>query len=118
MVCVCVCVHVSHGNYFKIHNENTPIRPTVNWREAPAYKLGKKLIKDINKLIPLPCTCNVKNSTHLMHDLMDIPYKNDIKFASFYITNMYTNIPTNNLTDIIHHLCIYNTIDTTVQTEL
>ena len=53
-----------------------------------------------------------------MHDLMDIPYKNDIKFASFYITNMYTNIPTNNLTDIIHHLCIYNTIDTTVQTEL
>jgi hypothetical protein len=53
-----------------------------------------------------------------MHDLMDIPYTNNIKLASFDITNMYTNIPTNDLTDIKHHLGTYNNIDTNIQTEL
>ena len=53
-----------------------------------------------------------------MHDLMDIPYKNDLKFASFDITNMYTNTATRELTDIINYLCIHNNIDWTKQTEL
>ena len=75
-------------------------------------------MKDINKLIPLPYTYNFKTSTQLMHGLMDISYTNDIKFASFDITNMYTNIPTQDLIDIVNHLCIYNNIDTIIQTEL
>jgi hypothetical protein len=36
----------------KIHKMNTQVRPIVNWREATAYKLAKKLMKDINNLIP------------------------------------------------------------------
>ena len=52
-----------------------------------------------------------------MNDLMDIPYTSNLNLASSDITNMYTNIPTKVLTDIIHQLCIYNNIDTTVQTE-
>ena len=53
-----------------------------------------------------------------MNELMDIPYTNNIKFASFDITKVYTNIPKNDLTNIIHHLCIYNNIDITIQIEL
>ena len=78
----------------------------------------KKLTKNINELISLPYTYNVNNTIHLMHDLIDIPYTNNIKLALFDITSMYTNIPANDLTDIIHHLCIYSNTDTTIQTEL
>ena len=85
----------------KIHKIDTPIRPTVNWREAPAYKLVKNLMKDINNFIPLPYTFNIKNSIQLMNDLIEIPFKNDLKFASFDITNMYMDIPTHELANII-----------------
>ena len=53
-----------------------------------------------------------------MHYLMEIPFKNDLKLASFDITNMYTNIPTHELTDIIKFLFKQNSIDPTTQTEL
>ena len=40
-----------------------------------------------------------------MKDLLDIPDDNDLKFASFDITNIYTNITTNELHYIIRNLC-------------
>ena len=36
-----------------------------------------------------------------MHDLQGILSDNNLKFVSFDISNVYTNIPTNDLTDII-----------------
>jgi prephenate dehydratase len=29
----------------KLHKHNTPIRPIINWKNAPAYKLAKQLAK-------------------------------------------------------------------------
>jgi hypothetical protein len=29
----------------KLHKHNTPIRPIINWKNAPAYKLAKQLSK-------------------------------------------------------------------------
>ena len=99
--------------HIKIHKNNNPIRPIVNWTNAPAYKLAKKSAKDLQKYIPLPYAFNVKNSIHLMKDLLDIPYDNNIKLASFDIMNMYTNIPTDELLNIIQNLCSINYINTT-----
>lgn len=36
---------------------------------------------------------------------MDIPYDPNIKFASFDITNMYSDVPTNELLKIINIMC-------------
>ena len=44
----------------KIHKVNNPIRPIVNWTSAPAYKLARKLAKDLQKYTPLPYAFNVK----------------------------------------------------------
>ena len=55
--------------------------------------------------IPLPYTFNVKNVVHLMYDLQEIPYNQNLKFASFDITNMCSNIPTGELINIIDLLC-------------
>jgi hypothetical protein len=53
-----------------------------------------------------------------MNELKDIPYENNLKFASFDITNIYTNIPTRELSNIIKYLCIQNNVDLTIQTKL
>ena len=53
-----------------------------------------------------------------MEDLNNIPFNNELKLASFDISNMYTNIPTQQLPDIITHLYKHNNIDHTTQTEI
>jgi hypothetical protein len=83
----------------KIYKEVSPIRPIVNWKSAPAYKLAKMLSKNsiYTSPPPVPYTFNVKNAAHLKNDLLEIPYDQNLKFASFDITNMYSNLPINEL---------------------
>jgi len=37
----------------KVHKEGAPIRPVVNWRNAPGYKLVKMLVKALSSHTPL-----------------------------------------------------------------
>jgi hypothetical protein len=67
----------------KVNKVGCPIRPVINWQGAPAYKLAKHLNKLIHLLIPLPNAFNIKNSIHLIEDLLEIPYKQGIR-ASFF----------------------------------
>jgi L-arabinose isomerase len=45
----------------KIHKEGAPVRPVINWKNAPAYKLTKILSKELQAYIALPYTFDVKN---------------------------------------------------------
>jgi len=47
----------------------------------------------------------VKNTTHLINDLKEIQYDQNLRLASFDIKNMYTNIPTSELITIIYKAC-------------
>jgi hypothetical protein len=102
----------------KICKPDAPIRPIINWVDASPYRLAKKLVKVITTYIPLPFAYNVKNSIHLMNDLSDIPWEPDLCLASFDISNMYTNIPTDRLSSIINLLCEHNNVDPLQKTEL
>jgi hypothetical protein len=95
----------------KIHETESPIRPIVNWKKAPAYKLVKKLVELLQRHTPLLYTFNIKNTTQLINDLTDIPYDHNLRLASFDITNMYTNILTNKLLGIINSVCNNNYTD-------
>jgi len=53
----------------------------------------------------------VKNTVQLLIDLTDVPYNCNVKFASFDITNMYSNIPTNELRTTINKLSEINSIE-------
>jgi len=77
----------------KVHKDDYPIRPVINWKNAPACKIAKMLTKKLLIYIPLPYTHNVKNITHLINDLKEIPYNHNLRPASLDIANMYTNIP-------------------------
>ena len=45
----------------KLHKPDLPIRPVVNWCNAPAYKLAKLFTQKIQLLTPLPYTFNIRN---------------------------------------------------------
>jgi hypothetical protein len=46
-----------------------------------------------------------------MEDLLKIPYNERLRFASFGISNMYSNIPTGKIPSIISLLCTQNDIN-------
>jgi hypothetical protein len=77
----------------KLHKTNQPIRPIVNWRNAPAYGLATLLTQEMHTLAPLPYTFNVKNTSHLIQQLHQTPLTPHSRLASLDISNMYANIP-------------------------
>ena len=102
----------------KIHEEGTPIRPVVNFRNAPSYKLARMLTDILKTHIPMPNVCNVQNSTQLMNDISQIPFVPELKLASLDISNMYTYIPTKDLISIINNTCKNHNIEDTVTREI
>ena len=102
----------------KVHKEDTPIRPIVNFRNAPTYNVTKMLANVLTNYIPLPSVYNVKNSVQLMKDLDYIPCPPDLRLASLNISNMYTNTPTNELLDIIENTCKNNDLEPTIRQEI
>jgi hypothetical protein len=95
----------------KIHKQEAPVRPVVNWMNAPAYKVAKLLTKTLQTHVTLPHCSNVKNTVQLIEDLTEIPYSQSLRIAAFDITNMYTNIPTNELIKIIKAAFLNNNVE-------
>jgi hypothetical protein len=102
----------------KIHKDNIPIRPVINWKQAPAYKLAKLLTHLIQTHIPLLNTFNVKNSVHLINDLNKIQYQQGIQLVSFDIENMYPGIPTEELKHVIKSACTERCIENKLSNEI
>jgi hypothetical protein len=78
----------------KLHKAEKCIRPIVNWKNSPGYKLAKYLEKLLKNTTQLPNVFNVQNSETLMHNLKQINTHANMKTCSFDIKNMYTNVPT------------------------
>ena len=77
----------------KIHKHDQPIRPVVNWRNAPAYQLSKLFTNKINHLTPLPHAFNIKNTHDLLKELKNTPVRSHYTLASLDIKNLYPSIP-------------------------
>jgi hypothetical protein len=82
-----------HQRINQITQTGTPIRPVVNWRGAPAYKLARLFTQTLKAMAPLPNTPNLQNTKNLIKKLEDIPVLPQFAFASLDITKLYTNIP-------------------------
>jgi hypothetical protein len=102
----------------KLHKADKCIRPIVNWKNSPGYKLAKYLEKLLKNTMQLPNAFNVQNSETLMHSLKQINTHKNIKMCSFDIKNMYTNIPLNELTNIIHTTLTRNNIPNDYKKEI
>jgi hypothetical protein len=102
----------------KIHKSDMPIRPVVNWRNAPAYKLSRFLTSKINHFSPLSYSFNVKNSAALITDLQHTPITPTSRIASLDIKNMYPNIPTSETRQILQNILTANNTEHTLSTEI
>jgi hypothetical protein len=101
----------------RIHKLEAPIRPVVNWKNAPAYKAAKTLTKNLlTHSITTLLQC--QKFYTLIEDLHGIPYDQNLRLASFDVTNMYTNIPTHDLMTIIKEICQNNHINIYVQEDM
>jgi hypothetical protein len=98
-----------HGT-IKLHKQGKPIRPTDNWKNCPAYKVAKHLNEILRETLQLPYTFNVRNSTALINALMKNKINETTKMCSFDIANMYTNIPTTEVRNIINEVLNMNNI--------
>ena len=88
----------------KLHKHNTPIRPIINWRNAPAYQIAILLSKILHEYLQLPNAYNIHNSIHLMNDLNTIKIDENTRLCSFDIENMYTNIPKKDIMNITKNI--------------
>ena len=53
-----------------------------------------------------------------MDDLLKIPQGDLMKFASFDISSMYSNIPTNEMINILNDVCIKENMDDITRNEI
>jgi hypothetical protein len=74
----------------KLHKMDIPIRPVINNRTAPAYKLSKYITK-ILQHINLNNQYNLNNPINLANDLINIPAQNNYRIT-FDIKDLYVNI--------------------------
>ena len=95
----------------KLHNPGQPIRPVVNWRNAPAYKLSRLFTQTINSTAPLPNTFNVRNTADLLQNLQDTPLHPHYTLPSPDTTNFYSNIPIRETKSILTNTLGYNQTD-------
>jgi hypothetical protein len=63
----------------KLHKTDQRIRPVVNWRNAPAYKLARHFSSLITHHAPLPNTFNIKNTSRLIQELQHTPTSSTIQ---------------------------------------
>jgi hypothetical protein len=102
----------------KLHKRDQLIRPVVNWRKAPAYKLAQLFTKIVGHLAPLPNAFNITNSKDLIHKLNHTPLLPHFCHASLDISNLYTNIPITETQAIFANILEQNLVHPQTQEEL
>jgi hypothetical protein len=90
----------------KLHKTNAPIRPIISSCNSPLYHLGKYVTRFLDNVLALSYSFNVKNSVQLISDLTKLPIDNHTRLCSFDISNMYTNIPTHEVSNLIQSILI------------
>jgi hypothetical protein len=77
------------------------------------------MLTDILKThLPMTNVYNVQNSFQLIHDISQITFVPELKLASLDISNMYTNIPTKDLINIIDTICKKHNLQDTIIREI
>lgn len=77
----------------KLHKDNIPVRPLVNFTSAPSYRLSKKLDQILRTHIKLENNHSLKNSIEFVNLTESLNINSHQTMASFDIVNLYTNVP-------------------------
>jgi len=102
----------------KLHKPEYPIRPVVNWRGAPAYKLARLFTQKIRSIAPLPNTYTIGNTREIIEKLESTRKLPQYSLASLDTSSLYTNVPVKETKDIIANTLVKNKVDPQIRQEL
>lgn len=94
----------------KIHKDGIPIRPIVNYRKAPAYKLASFLQRYLKENIKLENNRSISNSIKFIETITQLNFDKDSKMASYDVKSMYTQIPIADTINLVKENLINNQI--------
>ena len=89
----------------KLRTIKVKFRPVFNSKNAPSFKLAKVFTSILKSYIPLPNLYNFQNSAQLVKEMSEIFFVPKLKLPLIDISNTYTNIPTDDLVNVIDTLC-------------
>ena len=92
----------------KLNKTDIPIRPLINKRTAPAYKLAKYLTKILIQPISLHNQYVVTNSTNLANELTKLEIHENHCLITFDIKDLYVNIPVSETVNIVKTKLLQN----------
>ncbi|XP_036320425.1 uncharacterized protein LOC118734935 [Rhagoletis pomonella] len=102
----------------KIHKLGTPMRPIINHRSAPSYKLSKHLKTILKDNLGLPNKYTISNTTELIEKIKDSAITMDTKLVSFDIKDLYPSIPITETIDIVFKILIEKTGNREIAVEI
>lgn len=85
---------------FKIHKEDTPLRPITSTIGSPGYTLAKVFTKMLESIFPRT-KYHIKDSYEFVKFLNGVSIKEDDILVSFDVVSMYTSIPYELVKEII-----------------
>lgn len=94
----------------KIHKQDIPIRPIVNFRNAPGYKISNFLQSYLKENINLDSENIISSSKQMVDKLKELKINKDTRFMSIDCINMYTNIPVKDTIKIVKTKLIENNV--------
>lgn len=95
----------------KIHKANIPMRPIINYKTAPSYKLSKYLKTILKDTIDLENKHTIDNTMHLVNRLDDVEITENTRLVSFDIKDLYPSIPVTDTINIIHRTLLKKSKD-------
>lgn len=94
----------------KIHKEQMPIRPVVDYTTAPAYRVAKKLESIIKAGIKLEKSFSLKNTYDFIDQTKNLDVPVSVRMSSLDIVNLYTNVPVEETIQIVERLLLRSKI--------
>ncbi|XP_049940670.1 uncharacterized protein LOC126416829 [Schistocerca serialis cubense] len=85
----------------KIHKDGMPMRPVINFKKAPTYRIAKHLQKLVTKHYKVENNRTLINTGNLIENIQNIQVPHTASLISFDIENMYTSIPITETIEII-----------------
>lgn len=106
----------------KVHKSNVfseiPIRPVVAFNGSPTYELAKWLNTKLKNTVDCSFNHTVSNNLELVNKIKDINIPENSYLISLDISNLFTNIPIEEVVEIIKNKLSEKNTDTDTQEEI
>ena len=90
----------------KIHKPNIPIRPIINYKSSPLFKLSK-FLSSLLKPLTVDSPLSINSPYQFLDDLKNLTLSSqNLIMVSFDVVSLYTSIPHDLAVDSVYEACL------------